>query len=61
MGLFYPEKGEEIQLTAIPTEGWWKRGQKIYFTEPTAGGSLGAVCVTSGTPGTWKTFGAIEA
>jgi hypothetical protein len=28
---------------------------------PTAGGNIGWVCTTAGTPGTWKTFGAIAA
>ena len=30
-----------------------------YLTE--AGGYMGAVCTGSGTPGTWKAFGAIAA
>lgn len=35
-------------------------GDRIYHTTPTAGGSIGWVCVTAGAPGTWKTFGAIS-
>jgi hypothetical protein len=31
------------------------------FTTPVAAGNIGAVCVTLGTPGTWKTFGVIAA
>lgn len=27
--------------------------------DPTAGGVMGWVCTTAGSPGTWKTFGAI--
>lgn len=46
---------------ALPTTGTWKVGDSIYNATPTAGGSIGWVCVTAGTPGTWKTFGAISA
>lgn len=45
----------------IPTTGTWKTGDKIYFTNPTAGSYIGLICVTAGTPGTWKTFGVITA
>lgn len=45
--------------TAIPTTGTWAVGDIAYNTVPTAGGFIGWVCVTAGTPGTWKTFGPI--
>ncbi|MTD17198.1 hypothetical protein GIS00_25005 [Nakamurella sp. YIM 132087] len=44
---------------AIPTAGTWDRGQQIRFAEPSAGGHIGAVCVSAGTPGQWRNFGAI--
>jgi hypothetical protein len=44
-----------------PTAGSWKRGDIVYDANPNAGGSIGWTCTVSGTPGTWKTFGAIEA
>ena len=44
---------------AIPTNGDWQIGDRAMFTTPVAGGNIGAVCVTAGTPGTWKTYGAI--
>jgi hypothetical protein len=47
--------------SAAPTTGTWVVGDIIYNTVPTAGGTMGWVCTTAGTPGTWKTFGAIEA
>lgn len=47
--------------SSIPTSGKWDQGQKIEFSTPTAGGKIGAVCVTAGTPGTWKQYGAIDA
>jgi hypothetical protein len=45
--------------SAVPTSGKWDVGQIIYFSAPSAGGYIGAVCVTAGSPGTWKNFGAI--
>jgi hypothetical protein len=46
---------------AAPTTGTWARGDKCEFALPSASGNIGAVCVTAGTPGTWKTYGAIAA
>lgn len=37
------------------------RGDIAYNRTPTAGGTLGWVCITAGTPGTWKAFGTIAA
>ena len=42
--------------TAIPTTGTYKRGDKVIFTNPSIGGYIGAVCVSSGTPGQWTRF-----
>jgi hypothetical protein len=47
--------------TAIPTSGNYIVGDILYDTAPAASGFIGWVCVTAGTPGTWKTFGAISA
>jgi len=47
--------------SAAPLTLAWERGSIVYNTSPSASGSIGWVCVTSGTPGTWKTFGAINA
>ena len=44
---------------AAPTTGTWSRGDKVFFTNPSAGGYIGAVCTVSGTPGTWNNFGLI--
>jgi len=46
---------------AAPTSGDWVQGDIIYNTGVSAGGTVGWVCTTSGTPGTWKTFGAVSA
>ena len=47
--------------TAAPTTGTWAVGDKVHNTAPVAGGKIGWVCVTAGTPGTWKAFGVIDA
>lgn len=46
--------------SAAPTVGTWKRGDIVWNTSATAGGYAGWICVTAGTPGTWKTFGVIS-
>lgn len=46
--------------SAAPTSGTCARGDIIYDNTPSAGGYIGWVCVTAGTPGTWKAFGAIS-
>ena len=44
----------EFQDTAAPTTGTWARGDKVWNSTPSAGGTPGWVCVTAGTSGTWK-------
>lgn len=46
--------------SSAPTAGTWAVGSLIYNNAPTAGGFIGWVCTAAGTPGTWKTFGAIS-
>lgn len=48
-------------FTGAPGSGTWRAGDKIYITVPTAGGYTGFICITTGTPGTWKGFGTIQA
>jgi len=47
--------------TLAPTVGTWAVGDVLYVGAPVAGGNIGWVCTTAGTPGTWKSFGAILA
>lgn len=47
--------------SAAPTSGTFTVGDKVYNSAPLAGGSIGWVCVTAGSPGTWKSFGVISA
>jgi hypothetical protein len=45
---------------AAPTTGTWARGDIRFNSSPSAGGKVGWVCTTAGTPGTWKAFGVID-
>lgn len=47
--------------STMPTTGTWAQGDVVYNTAPTASGYMGWTCVTSGSPGTWKGFGVIQA
>lgn len=47
--------------TAIPVSGTYNRGDIMWNAQPSAGGTPGWVCVTSGTPGTWKAMANIAA
>jgi hypothetical protein len=44
---------------AAPTAGTWAVGDIVWNTAPAAAGTLGWVCTTAGSPGTWKAFGSI--
>lgn len=46
--------------TSAPASGTWTRGDRVYNSSPSAGGYAGWICVSSGSPGTWKGFGLIE-
>lgn len=47
--------------SSVPASGTYKVGDIIFNSAPAASGFIGWVCVTAGTPGTWKTFGSISA
>lgn len=47
-------------VTWANANGGGLRGDIVFYPNPSAGGKVGAVCVASGTPGTWKNFGAID-
>ena len=43
--------------SAVPASGAWNAGDTVLSTAPSAGGNVGWVCVTAGSPGTWAPFG----
>jgi hypothetical protein len=47
-------------MGAAPSTGTWETGDIVLNTAPAAGGFIGWVCTAGGTPGTWKTWGAIS-
>lgn len=59
-GLTMGEFHYQSVASAIPTTGVWDKGNIIWNSNPTTGSTIGWVCVTSGTPGIWKTFGSIS-
>lgn len=52
--------GKESSANSSPGSGTWERGQVVWNTQPAASGFIGWVCVSAGTPGTWKGFGSIQ-
>lgn len=46
---------------AAPTTGTWKRGDVVWHANPSAAAAPGWVCVTAGTPGTWKAMANLAA
>lgn len=57
--LSLPKYNRQAVLSKIPTEGTWQFGDKAEYTNPLSAGYIGAVCVTAGTPGTWRNYGAL--
>jgi hypothetical protein len=65
IGLRYFFLGQSEKMVmmgaAAPTTGTYVRGDRVLNDTPSAGGYAGWICVTGGSPGTWKGFGIIEA
>ena len=49
-----------VYAAAAPTTGAHVQNEIIWDVAPVAGGAMGWVCVESGTPGVWKSFGLIS-
>lgn len=55
------QNGRRIGMaTTQPASGLHGRGEVMFATAPVAGGKVGWTCVTTGTPGTWQTFGKVD-
>lgn len=52
---------DQYYMSAAPTTGTWARNTIVWNAAMTAAGYTGWVCVTAGSPGTWKGFGLIQA
>lgn len=44
---------------AVPSSGTWTRGTIVFNSEPDDGLPMGWVCVTSGSPGTWRSLASV--
>lgn len=60
LGLFNANRND-FYYTAAPTVGTWQRGDIVWNTSPSAAAPPGWVCVTAGTPGTWKAMANLAA
>lgn len=55
-----PKSKGNMYSPNLPVSETWKVGDRVYNSNPIAGGFEGWVCVSAGTPGVWKGFGLIE-
>lgn len=60
-GSFELDSQTQTYDTAAPTIGTWKRGDLVWNATPSAGGTPGWMCVTAGSPGTWKAMANLAA
>lgn len=51
---------QELFGTTAPATGSWRQGDIVWNNDAAATEYVGWICVTAGSPGTWKGFGAIE-
>ncbi len=58
-GFGFGRKQHHNTGTAAPATGTWQQGDLIWNSAPAAAGTLGWVCTTAGTPGTWKAISGI--
>ena len=50
-----------LRVTTPPSSESYQIGDTVTHPSPSAGGSIGFVCTTTGSPGVWKSYGAISA
>ena len=55
----FKNKKQEVG-NSIPTIGLYNQGDIVWSDAPTPGGNLGWICVRTGTPGEWRSFGTIS-
>lgn len=54
LGTMHIGASAQTSGTAAPTTGTYARGSIVWNSAPSAAGPPGWMCVTAGTPGTWK-------
>jgi hypothetical protein len=61
VGVWYASKAF-LSGETTPPNGTWRTGDRILYSGGTvAAGFTGTICITGGSPGTWKRFGVAEA
>ena len=55
-------QGKKFEVgNKIPTIGLYNKGDLVWDDDPKPNGILGWICIRTGTPGEWRTFGTIGA
>lgn len=55
-------QGKKFEVgNKIPTIGLYNKGDIVWNDDPKPNGILGWICIRTGTPGEWRTFGTIGA
>ena len=55
-------QGKKFEVgNKIPTIGLYNKGDSVWDDDPKPNGILGWICIRTGTPGEWRTFGTIGA
>ena len=55
----FQNKRQEVGQ-GIPTIGLYNQGDIVWHDAPSPGGNLGWICIRTGTPGEWRSFGSIS-
>lgn len=55
----FQNKRQEVG-DGIPTIGLYNQGDIVWHDAPSPGGNLGWICIRTGTPGEWRSFGSIS-
>ena len=55
----FQNKRQEVG-DGIPTIGLYNQGDMVWHDAPSPGGNLGWICIRTGTPGEWRSFGSIS-
>lgn len=48
------------QGSTVPSAGTWEKGRIVWHVNPASSVDMGWICITAGTPGTWRSLGNIQ-